>query len=146
MSEASLPASTIADVPSFAREVTGRVLRRWGTRIGLTWIGLLVFLAVFSPFLATSFPLLMKQDGHWSSPALGSLSAADVILQTGFWFALILWPIRRSVAWKTVVWCGFLIVVAIPSLIWVNPDTLVTYQRSHQGLRDGFIENVYFAP
>jgi peptide/nickel transport system permease protein len=101
---------------------------------------------VFSPFLATSHPLLMKQDGHWSSPVLRSLSPADVILQAGFWFALVLWPIRRGIAWKTVVWLGFLILVAIPALIWVNPDDLVTYERYREGVRDGAVGKAYFAP
>jgi peptide/nickel transport system permease protein len=148
MSEISLEASTAAvtSSPGFMRDVAGRILRRWGTRIGLTWIGMLVLLAVFSPFLATSHPILMKRDGHWSSPVLRSLSPADLILQAGFWCGLILWPMRRSVAWKAAVWFGFLVLVAIPSLIWVNPDTLVTYQRYRQGVRDGSIQRAYVAP
>src|ERR1700722_20955158 len=74
-----------------ARDVAARVLRQWGPRIGLTWLGLLLVLAVFSPFLATSYPLLMKVGGRWSSPAIANLGAADVILLTGFWAAVVLW-------------------------------------------------------
>ena len=49
--------------------VVHHALSRWGTRLSLAWIGLVAFCAVFAPFLANSFPLLVKIDGHWSSPA-----------------------------------------------------------------------------
>src|SRR2546429_9419476 len=49
-------------------------------RFSAIWIGFLVFCAVLAPFLANSHPLLLKAEGHWSSPALRNLTATDVIL------------------------------------------------------------------
>jgi peptide/nickel transport system permease protein len=144
MSEAALSAS--APSPGFARDVSGRVLRTWGARLGLTWIGVLVFFAVFGPFLASSHPLLMKSGGHWSSPVLQNLSAADVILQAAFWAALILWPLALRPWTKVGIWTAVLILTAIPSLIWVRPPELVVYETYRNAERAGTIERAIHAP
>src|SRR5665213_1862334 len=49
-------------------------------RIGLAWLFMLAFFAVFAPFLADSHPYVMKVNGRWSSPALIHLTPADVLL------------------------------------------------------------------
>jgi peptide/nickel transport system permease protein len=130
----------------YSREVAARVLRRWSARLGLVWIALLVFFAVFAPFIATSYPLLMKSDGHWSSPAVQSLAASDVILLAGFWMALILWPMRMSLAAKVTTWTVLLVVIGTAAALWVRPPELVVYENYRNGLRDGTIEKAYFAP
>jgi peptide/nickel transport system permease protein len=145
MSETAL--ETKAQVSQgYSREVAGRVIRRWGARLGLVWIGLLVIFAVFAPFLATSHPLLMKSNGHWSSPALRSLTPADVILQAIFWVTLILWPMRISLTAKMMTWVVVLLMVSIPALIWVRPPELVVYETYRDGQRDGTIEKAIYAP
>jgi peptide/nickel transport system permease protein len=55
---------------SYSAEVLKEVFTRWGARIGMAWILLLVGVAVFSPFLATSHPLLLSEGGRISSPVL----------------------------------------------------------------------------
>jgi peptide/nickel transport system permease protein len=140
--EVSAPAAPVG----YTREVAGRVLRRWAARLGLAWIFVLVLLAVFAPILATSYPVLMKADGHWSSPMIANLSSADVILQVAFWSALVLIPWRKSALVKSAIWGAVLIVTAIPSLLFIHAPELVVYQTYRLGLQSGQIEKAFFAP
>lgn len=58
-------------------------LVRWGARVGLAWISLLAFLAIFGPLLAASFPVLMKSaDGQISSPLWLYLTPVDLAVLT----------------------------------------------------------------
>ena len=58
-------------------------LVRWGARIGLAWISVLAFLAIFGPLLAASFPILMKSaDGQISSPLWQYLTPVDLAVLT----------------------------------------------------------------
>ncbi len=72
-----------AELP-FRRSVLGRIvyqlLGRWGARLGLLWMLIVAFFAVFAPFLANSHPILFKADSQWSSPLLKHLTPVDVIL------------------------------------------------------------------
>src|SRR5690606_105955 len=65
---------------SFIRMVLSNTLIRWGVRLGVAWIAMMVIAAVFAPFLANSYPLLMKQDGAISSPLLKHLTINDVLI------------------------------------------------------------------
>ena len=49
-------------------------------RLALIWLGVVVLLAIFAPFLANSSPILLKSNGHWSSPLLAQLQWTDVFL------------------------------------------------------------------
>jgi peptide/nickel transport system permease protein len=54
-------------------------LVRWGARIGITWVIILAFFAIFGPLIASSFPYLMKSaDGQLSSPLWEHLTAVDL--------------------------------------------------------------------
>jgi len=139
-------APAIAPVTSYSREVAARVMRRWGARIGLAWILVLVFLAVFAPFLATTHPLLMKAQGHWSSPAIQNLTAADVILLAGFFCGVALLPLRLNVLIKMAVLGAVLFLTAIPAIIWVHAPELVVYETYRNQVHDGRIEYALLAP
>lgn len=65
---------------SYARLVISGAMRRWGARIGFSWVCLLVLMAIFAPFIANSHPLAMQQDGVWSYPLFRFLTIADVLL------------------------------------------------------------------
>ena len=62
-----------------------------GAQLGLLWLGIIGFAAVFAPFLANSSPILLKMDGHWSSPLLQHLQWTDVLLLVAI--PLVLWII-----------------------------------------------------
>jgi peptide/nickel transport system permease protein len=74
--------------------VLADTVRRWGARVGLVWVGVLVIAAVFAPFLANSLPLAVKMDGRWSSPLLRYLDVTDVVLLAGGLAAVVTfaWP------------------------------------------------------
>ncbi|HUB24429.1 MAG TPA: ABC transporter permease [Tepidisphaeraceae bacterium] len=132
--------------PSLARDVVGRVGRQWGTRLGVAWIAILVFLAVFAPFIATSYPLLEESGGHWSSPVLHSLSCADVTLQIGFWAAVILVPFHIRLAKKAAIWLGILAIVWAVAAVFVHAPELVVYEQFRQAQAAGQIQHAVFAP
>jgi peptide/nickel transport system permease protein len=62
------------------RRVLGEVVTRWGARTGLLWIGLMMFCAVFAPLLANSHPIVLVQDGQWSSPLAQHMNITDALL------------------------------------------------------------------
>jgi len=92
---------------SFGRLVFEDTFKNYRARAGIAWIAVLVFMAVFAPFLANSNPLLMKISGHWSSPLLVHLTQTDVTLLLTFFAAIALaiawgitWPQRLAMlAW-----------------------------------------------
>ncbi|MCG7958618.1 MAG: ABC transporter permease, partial [Candidatus Thiodiazotropha taylori] len=73
----------MTDQPShrqtYWRRILGQTFVRWGARLGLGWVALLAMIGIFAPFLASSFPLLLSQNGVWSSPVLTYLQAEDVL-------------------------------------------------------------------
>ena len=138
--------SIVLAAKSPVREIAGRVGRQWGTRIGVAWIAILIFFAVFAPLVATSYPLLMKSSGHWSSPAIGNLSSADVTLQIAFWTAVILIPFRLPLLKKLLIWSIALVAGGTAAAIWVHAPQLVVYEQYRQAVASGQIEHAVFAP
>jgi peptide/nickel transport system permease protein len=80
-----LSADTEMKQPSqpWTTQVAVSLLGRTSARIGLSWIGLLVIIATFSPFLASSHPLYLVVDGQASSPLLLHMTALDWVWLTG---------------------------------------------------------------
>lgn len=75
---------------SMARRIWRKTLQGAGVKLGLAWIGLLVVMGVFAPFLANSMPLLMSKGGEISAPVLAYLSVEDVVVLALFALAVIL--------------------------------------------------------
>src|SRR5215208_2862080 len=88
------PALEYSASKSYGRMVFEDTFKNYRARAGIAWIAVLVFMAVFAPFLANSNPLLMKINGHWSSPLLVHLTQTDVTLLVTFFAAIAL-----SIAW-----------------------------------------------
>ena len=57
----------------WSAQVVSSLLSRSSAKIGLAWIGFLVIIATFSPFLANSHPVYLVVDGQASSPLLRHL-------------------------------------------------------------------------
>ena len=131
---------------SYTAQVVREVLLRWGARIGLSWILVLVFVAVFAPFLASSYPLLVIEGGQWSSPVLRYLTAADVTLMLTFFAALLLWR------WKRPFWQKFLLLLLVAALggtmSWatVKPPQLIIYEQYREAQAQGQYDWVLRAP
>lgn len=128
--------------------VLGDVARRWGARLGLVWIGLLIVGAVFAPFIANSHPLLMKETaGGWSSPLFRHLAPIDVWLLVVFFVGVLAAAARRvSVTLRVAVVLGAAL-IAVP-LCWglVRPPQTVVYERYRQMHQEGQIEWALYAP
>ena len=93
----SLPQPLPAKRPrSFLAGVLLDMTGRWGARIGLAWIGLVAFMAIFGPLLASSHPILWKTADGVSSPMLKHLTAADVIILAMTLVAAILLCFKRT--------------------------------------------------
>lgn len=134
---------------SMARRVIGKTAARWGARLGLVWIGMLVFAAVFAPFIANTHPLLMKADGQWSSPLLQHLTAGDVVLVVMFFATLVVLCVPTA-RWRWRWRAASLAALALLSTIvcsWaVNPPSAVVYSEYREQLEAGEIERVFYAP
>lgn len=81
---------------SYAAQVLREVFMQWGARLGIAWIVVLVTVAVFAPFLASSYPLLLSEQSQISSPLLHHLTATDVTLLIIFFVVLLLCFVRIS--------------------------------------------------
>lgn len=75
---------------SFSRRIWRKTWQGMGVKLGFAWVGILVFMGVFAPFLANSMPLLMSRGGEISAPVLAYLTAEDVLVLAMFALALLL--------------------------------------------------------
>jgi peptide/nickel transport system permease protein len=112
---------------SFGARIWRQTLAGVGVKFGLAWIGLLVFAAVFAPFLANSMPLLMSKNGVVSAPVLQYLSVEDAWILTSFFVALAVYRLRVGAGKRILL---FLLGSALAALLvnlWVKPPVLVIY-------------------
>ena len=156
MSSASIhpAAATLASVSSrvekrrsWLASVVHHAIGRWGTRLGIGWIGLVAFCAVFAPFLANSFPLLVKVDGHWSSPAITHLTAVDITL-VGTVFSLLVLIRLKKLSWGLrAAWFGgilFVMLLLTPRLI--RPALVRGYEEYRDLQQEGRVQWVLRTP
>ncbi|MBV2121030.1 MAG: ABC transporter permease [Candidatus Thiodiazotropha sp. (ex Ctena orbiculata)] len=140
----------MTDQPShrqtYWRRILGQTFVRWGARLGLGWVALLAMIGIFAPFLASSFPLLLSQNGVWSSPVLTYLQAEDVLFLVAFFSLLLVLPWRISGARKLGL---FVLMVSIGGGLaysYVDPPKLVIYEQYRVAEREGVYDWVVFAP
>ena len=130
----------------WSRQVLGALLRRTGARIGLVWISVLVLVATFAPFIASSHPLYMVVDGQASSPLLTHLEPEDWIWLAGFLGGLLLLNLPGRFGLRLAAW---LIVVGLTTLLayaLVKPPVLTIYEQYRELEASGRIERVVRAP
>ena len=131
----------------FARRVLRDTFVRTGARIGLAWILVLVVFAVFAPFLANSHPLLLSQQGEWSSPLLRFIGPGDVVLLIAFFLGIVLAMIKRY-SWPQRLGI-YLVVVLIATLLanlFVEPPKLTVYEQYREAERAGRYDWVVRTP
>ena len=141
---------TVAQPPARARSYSAQVARevftRWGARLGLAWILVLVVIAVFAPFLASSHPLLLSEQGRLSSPALAHLNAADLTILAGFLAALAAAFWRRSLRRRLALVLGVLVASGTLSYAFVTPPALVVYEQYREAEAAGAYDWLVRAP
>ncbi len=123
---------------SFTRQAVSDTFKRNGARVGAFWIAILAVCGIFAPFLASSHPLLIKENGRWSSPLVQHLTPADVVLLTMTLIcaiALFLRRVRPGVRLVVVLVCLALSIGL--SITFVTPPETVVYHRYRQAERAG---------
>jgi len=141
--------ATETAIPSrtYLSQVIQTVFHRIGAILGLTWICILVFFAVFSPLVASSHPYLVHENGHWSSPLVEHLTAGDVILQVIFWSAAIIYflpGLSKKTRWTVWACIGAASIAIFPFLI--HPPQIVVYEQYRAEEQAGKIDWVLNAP
>jgi len=94
------------EAKGFWADAWSQVLKRPGAVISLIWIGLVAFLAVFAPFIASGHPIILRHLDEGGRvidtelPLFATLTATDIILSVGTIagaiFLLLPLPMRRS--------------------------------------------------
>jgi len=130
----------------FAKRVLGEAFSHWSARIGLGWIGVIAFFAVFAPFLANSHPYLMKSEGRISSPLLQYLTPADVIILVIFITACALIYLKRALIFNVVALLAVLLLASIVSYSLVKPPQIEVYEKYREQQRAGQVEWMITAP
>lgn len=143
-----LSADTDMKQPSqpWTTQVAVSLLGRTSARIGLSWIGLLVIIATFSPFLASSHPLYLVVDGQASSPLLQHMTPLDWVWLSGLPMILVI-ALLPLPLWKK--FLSVLIGLALTAMIaytLVSPPALVIYEQYRELEATGKVENVIRAP
>ncbi|MET0067827.1 MAG: ABC transporter permease [Candidatus Thiodiazotropha sp.] len=131
---------------SYWRRILGQTFLRWGARLGLAWVAVLALVGVFAPFLASSFPLLLSQQGQLSSPVLEYLQPVDALFLIGFLTLLLLMPWRFSLGRKLLL---FLLTLGGGALLVYNtlsPPKLVIYEQYRVAEAQGAFDWVIHAP
>jgi peptide/nickel transport system permease protein len=112
---------------SYAARVWRKTRNGVGVEVGLAWIGLLVFAAVFAPFLANSMPLLMSKDGIISAPVLHYLSVEDAWVLATFFIALLVYRLKLKAGQRMALFLLSTMIAAVLVNVYVNPPQLVIY-------------------
>lgn len=131
---------------SYSAQVAREVFTRWGARLGLAWILVLVVIAVFAPFLASSHPLLLSEQGQVSSPVLDHLNAADLTILAGFLAALAAAFWRRPLRRRLGLVLGVLVASGTLSYAFVTPPALVVYEQYREAEAAGSYDWLLRAP
>ena len=116
-----------AQQESFAHRVWRKTWKQVGARLGFYWVGILVLVGVFAPFLANSMPLLMSKDGHISAPLLHYLQAEDYIVLAMFMTALALTRVNWLLGKRILVFIGVTLSSVILAITLVKPPQIQDY-------------------
>ncbi|MEJ2610253.1 MAG: ABC transporter permease [Candidatus Thiodiazotropha sp.] len=131
---------------NYWRRILGHTFIRWGARLGLVWVGILSLISVFAPFLASSFPLLLSEQGEWYSPAMVYLQPMDVLLLIAFVSLLILLPWHLTLARKLMIFLALLGGGGLATYMVISPPKLVIYEQYRVAEQQGAYDWVIYAP
>ena len=115
------------DHESFAARVWRKTLNGIGVKFSLTWIALLIFAAVFAPFLANSMPLVMSKNGVISAPVLRYLSVEDSWVLASFLLAVTVFRLKLRTGSRILLFLSGSLLAAVLVNVFVKPPVLVIY-------------------
>jgi peptide/nickel transport system permease protein len=124
-----------------------RLMGRWGARVGLAWVVLLVLMAVFAPLLANSHPLIWSVNGTVASPMVSQLTATDVTLLISFAVALVLCVLRRvDGRLRLWLWVGATVMAGGICYLTVPAREAVVYEQYRVQIEKGDVDWAVHAP
>ena len=130
----------------YARTVLTEAFKHWSARLGLFWIGVIAFLAVFAPFIANSHPYLIKIDGEVSSPLMRYLTPADISILLIFIACLVLFFLKKTLSFNFLALLAVLVVVIPLSYLLVHPPQIDVYEQYREMQHEGRVAWVINAP
>ncbi|MBI1335624.1 MAG: ABC transporter permease subunit [Phycisphaera sp.] len=125
---------------TYLQMVLRDTLRGVGPRVGLAWLVVLTFLAVFAPFLANSYPYAVRTtDGSLSFPLFRYLRPVDVALPVMTLLALLAWRLfgRVPARWRLLVWVLASSAVCAACFLTIKPPLRQTYDRYREQVKQG---------
>jgi len=131
---------------SYVQQVVRDTLKRSGTKFGLFWIGILIFVSVFAPFLASSHPLLIISNGHFNSPTLNYLTPGDTVLLVVFLSIILIHFTPFSGSIKITTFVFTFVTGLVLSYTFVSPPQLTIYEQYREKLANQKQDWVLFAP
>lgn len=109
--------------------------KKRGAKVGVFWLSVLVFAAIFAPLLANSRPLLLSVDGVVSSPAFNHLTAVDITLLLLSVVALLMCLWTASFGRKLFSVAAIGLVTFLVSGQYFNPPKLSIYEEYRESAR-----------
>ncbi len=132
---------------SYWTQVAEQTFSRRAARLASLWIGVIAFCAVFAPLLANTWPVLVKMDGHWSSPLARHLTPSDVILLVLGFSVIIAMFFRRTSRLRRAMWlAGIVVIASIFAFTFVHPPLTDDYTQYRELDHEGKIEAKLMAP
>ena len=131
---------------SYGIQVAREILAQWGARLGLMWIGGLIVVAVFAPFLANSHPLLLSEQGDVNSPLLRFLAPGDVTLILMFVSAVAMYFVRTALRNKLLVVAGVALVGLAVADAFMAPPQVTVYEQYRENSEAGRYDWVIHTP
>ena len=139
-------AERLARSRAWGRRVAAALVSRGTARLGLVWIGFLVLIAAFAPFIANTHPYYIEIDGVGSSPLLAHLTPVDWIWLVGLFAALLCLSLPWHGLLRLGVWLAVLGVSALIAYSQVKPPVLVVYEHYREAQAQGRVDRVVHAP
>lgn len=115
------------DRNSYSALLWRRTLAGVGVKLSFAWVAVLVFCAVFAPFLANSMPLLISRDGVVSAPVLHYLSVEDAWVLSCFGLILMTLRWRLNAGKRLILLLSGGVLSAVLANQFVKPPALVIY-------------------
>src|SRR5580658_9476522 len=132
---------------SYWTQVARQTFAGTSARLASLWIGVIAFCAIFAPLLANTWPLLVKMDGHWSSPLAQHLTPSDVILLVLGFCGIIAFFFHKASLWRRgLILTGIVIVTSIFAFIFVHPPLTDDYTQYRELEHEGQIESKMMVP
>jgi peptide/nickel transport system permease protein len=130
-----------------ARRAVDDTLASWRTKTGLAWIAIVAFCAVFAPFLANSYPLAVKMNGNWSSPAIKHLTPVDWTLLVVAFCGVITLGLSRLTFFRKLLVLLLILAVELPlAFLFVHPPIVDVFQEYRDLQRQGRLQAVIGCP